>query len=115
MEPATPDIRIGRVFDRNWELLSPILPVWLIQAAVHRHFARTVSYLVYENLSRLGAQWEEGINGALWSVEKEVRRRLDELLGTVERLVENSGEGQATQLRADLERLETARKSLECN
>ena len=115
VEPATPDIRIGRVFDRNWELLSPILPVWLVQAAVHRHFARTVSYLVYENLSRLGAQWEEGINGALWSVEKEVRRRLDELLSTVERLVANSGEGQAAQLRADIERLETARKSLACN
>jgi GTP-binding protein EngB required for normal cell division len=115
LQPATPDIRIGRVFDRNWELLSPILPVWLVQAAVHRHFARTISYLVYENLSRLGAQWEEGINGALWSVEKEVRRRLDELLDTVVRLVENGGEEQAAQLRADLERLEAARKSLAWN
>jgi hypothetical protein len=53
VEPRTPDIRVGRVFDRNWELLSPILPVWTIKAAVHRHFARTISYLVYQNLSRL--------------------------------------------------------------
>jgi hypothetical protein len=115
VEPATPDIRIGRVFDRNWELLSSLLPVWLIRAGVRRHFARTISYLVYENLSRLAAQWEEGINGALWSVEKEVRRRLDELFDTVVRLVENGGEELAPQLRADLERLETARKSLACN
>jgi len=114
-EPATPDIRIGRVFDRNWELLSPILPVWAIQAAVQRHFARTVSYAVYENLSRLGAQWEEGVNGALWSVEKEVRRRLDELLDTVERLVNNSGEELAPRLRADIDQLETARRSLTGN
>ena len=112
VEPATPDIRVGRVFDRNWELLSPILPVWLIRAVVCRHFERTISYLIYENLSRLSAQWEESVNGALWSVEKEARRRLDELLGTVERLVENSGDELAPQLRADLDRLETARKSL---
>jgi GTP-binding protein EngB required for normal cell division len=111
-EPRTPDIRIGRVFDRNWELLSPILPVWPIQAAVHRHFARTISYLVYQNLSRLGAQWEESIHGALWGVEKESRWRLEELLGTVERLLESGSQERAPQLRADLERIEQARRSL---
>ena len=111
-EPRTPDIRIGRVFDRNWELLSPILPVWPIQAAVRRHFARTISYLVYQNLSRLGAQWEESIHGALWGVEKESRRRLEELLGTVERLLESGSHERAPQLRADLERIEQARRSL---
>jgi hypothetical protein len=112
VEPGTPDIRVGRVFDRNWELLSPVLPVWIIKAAVRRHFARTISYLVYQNLSRLSTQWEESINGALWGVEKEARRRLDELMGMVERLVESSGNQRAPQLRADLERLEKARKSL---
>jgi hypothetical protein len=112
VEPRTPDIRVGRVFDRSWDLLSPILPVWIIRALVHRHFARTISYLVYTNLSRLSTQWEESINGALWDVEKESRRRLEELLGTVERLVEGSRNERAPQLRADLERLEQARKSL---
>jgi len=112
VEPSTPDIRVGRVFDRNWELLSPILPVWLIKAVVRRHFARTIAYLIYQNLSRLSAQWEESVNGALWGVEKEARRRLDELMGTVARLVESGGNERAPQLRADLERIETARKSL---
>ena len=112
VEPSTPDIRIGRVFDRNWELLSPVLPVWTIKAVVHRHFARTISYLVFQNLSRLASQWEESINGVLWGVEEEARRRLDELIGTVERLVESSSNERAPQLRADLERLEKARKSL---
>ena len=112
VEPKTPDVRIGRVFDRSWDLLSPILPVWLIRSAIHRHFARTISYLIYTNLSRLSTQWEESINGALWAVEKESRRRLEELLGTVERLVEGSTNERAPQLRADLERLEQARKSL---
>ncbi|MGA2119873.1 MAG: dynamin family protein [Bryobacteraceae bacterium] len=111
-EPGSPDIRVRRVFDRSWELLSPILPVWLIKAAVRRHFARTISYLVYQNLSRLATQWEESINGALWGVEKEARRRLDELLATIERVVESGNTELAPQLRADLERLARARKSL---
>jgi GTP-binding protein EngB required for normal cell division len=111
-EPSAPDIRVGRVFDRNWELLSPVLPVWMIKAAVHRHFARTISYLLYQNLSRLSAQWEESIHGALWRVERESRRRLDELMGTVERILESGGDERAPQLRADLERLEKARQSL---
>jgi len=112
LEPGTPNIRVGRVFDRNWELLSPVVPVWMIKGAVHRHFARTISYLVYQNLSRLSSQWEESIHGALWGVEKEARRRLDELIGTVERLVESGGNERAPQLRADLERIEKARKSV---
>jgi GTP-binding protein EngB required for normal cell division len=112
VEPRTPDVRVGRVFDRNWELLSPILPVWPIKAAVHRHFARTIRYLVYLNLSRLSTQWEESIHVALWGVEREARRRLDELLDTVERLVESGSNERAPQLRADLQRLRQAGKSL---
>jgi hypothetical protein len=112
VEPSAPDIRVGRVFDRNWELLSPLLPVRMIRAAVHRHISRTIAYLVYQNLSRLSTQWEESINGALWGIESEARGRLEELIGTVEHLVENGSDERAPQLRADLERLEEARKSL---
>ena len=112
VEPSTPDIRIGRVFDRNWELLSPILPVWSIEAVVRRHFARTVPYLVEQNLSRLSTQWEESINGALSGIEKEAKRRLDELMTTVERLVGSGSKKRTPQLRADLEQIEAARQSL---
>jgi len=111
-EPATPDIRVGRVFDRNWELLSPMLPVWLIQPVVRRHFARTIPHAVFQNLSRLGAQWEESVNAALGGVRQEAGRRLDELMGTVERLLETGGGERAPQLRADLERIRQARHSL---
>jgi len=110
-EPATPNIRLGRVFDRNWELLSPILPVWMIKGAVRRHFAGKISYLVYQNLSRLGTQWEESIHAALWSIEKESGRRLDELIATVDRLIEGSNE-LTPDLRSDLERIQRARESL---
>jgi len=112
VEPATPDIRLGRVFDRNWELLSPVLPVWMIRTFVRRHFARTISYLVFQNLSRLSTQWEESIHSALRGVEKEAKRRLDELMGTVEQLIESGSEQQLPQLRADLSNIRAARESL---
>ncbi len=111
-EPASPNIRIGRVFDRNWELLSPVLPVWVIKRLVRRHFAYTIRDKIFQNLSRLASQWEESLNDPLWRVEKEARRRLDELIATIERLVENSDNERAPQIRADLEHLERSRKSL---
>jgi len=112
IEPGTPDIRVGRVFDRNWELLSPILPVFAIRSLVRNHFARTVSHAIEQNLSRLATQWEESVNGALWGVEKEAKRRLDELLATVDRLVGSGSRKRAPRLRSDLERIEAARKTL---
>ncbi len=111
-EPASPDIRVGRVFDRNWELLSPVLPVWTIKALVRSHFARTISYVVYQNLSRLSTQWEASINAALWSVEKEGKWRLDELIGAVEKLIESSSNQRAPRVRADLDAIHAARKLL---
>ncbi len=112
VEPSTPSVRIGRVFDRNWELLSPILPAWAIEAAVRRHFARAIPHLVEQNLSRLATQWEESVNGSLGGIEKEAKRRLDELMATVERLVASGSKKRTPQLRADLERIEAARQSL---
>jgi hypothetical protein len=112
VEPSTPSVRVGRVFDRNWELLSPIVPAWTVETMVRRHFTRTISNLVSQNLSRLATQWEESVNAALWRIEKESRRRMDELMTTVDRLVGSGVKKRTPQLRADLERIETARKSL---
>jgi hypothetical protein len=110
-EPSTPDVRVGHVFDRNWELLSPMLPAWMIKRIVRRHFEQKIPYLVYQNLSRLSAQWEGSIHNALREVEKEALRRWNELIETVERLLETSDEC-APQIHTDLERLGHVSKSL---
>ena len=53
-EPAAPKYtEVGRVFDRNWELLSPILPVWVLGACAAAGFEHTIRDKVYQNLSRL--------------------------------------------------------------
>jgi GTPase Era involved in 16S rRNA processing len=111
-EPASPDIGIARVFDHNWELLSPVVPVSLIRAIVRRHFSRKIPYMVYMNLSRVASQWEESINNALLRLEKEAARRIDELIATVERLIETGQGDRAPVLRHDLDRIESARSAV---
>jgi GTP-binding protein EngB required for normal cell division len=111
-EPESPDIYVGKIFDRNWELLSPIVPVALIRGLVRRHFERQVSYKLFTNLSRLVSQWEERINSALLNMEKEAERRLDELVSTVGRLIDTGGGDRAAAIRKDLERIESMRSAL---
>ncbi len=110
--PASPNVRVGRVFDRNWELLSPILPVWAIRSIVHRHFSRTIPRAIEQNVSRLSSQWEESINAALWQVEKEASRRLDTLVATIERMIDSASADRIAEVGADLERIAAARRSL---
>jgi hypothetical protein len=112
-EPQTPDIRVGRIFDRNWELLSPALPVAFIQSLVRHHFTQKIPDLVYTNISRLTSQWEEGINAALLSIGKEAERRLDELIATVERLIESASSDRVPMIKRDVERVSAARKTIE--
>ncbi len=111
-EPANPDIGIGRVFDRSWELLSPVVPVFLIKPIVKRHFSRKIPYIVYMNLSRLASQWESSINSALLKLENEAERRLDELLATVERLIETGREDRAAVIQHDLRRIVSAQRAV---
>lgn len=103
-DPISPDIRIGRIFDHNWELLSAAAPMVLLRAAVKRHFARRIAELVRTNLSRLAAQWEEAIGEGLSGLQKDSLARLDILTGTIERLV-TLGRENATRIRADLDRI----------
>lgn len=112
-EPTTPNVRVGRVFDRNWELLSPVLPVWAIRTAVHRHFLATISRAVYQNISRLSSQWEESVNGALWSVEKEAGSRLEDLIGTVQSLIEGAADDRVPAIQIDLNRISRAQATLQ--
>ncbi len=108
-DPESPDIHVGKIFDRNWELLSPIVPVPLIKGLVRRHFERQVSYKLFTNLSRLVSQWEERINSAVLNMEKEAERRLDELVLTVGRLIESGGSDRLPAIRSDLQRIEIFR------
>ena len=110
-DPRSPDVRVGKIFDRNWELLSFVAPMALLKGPVKKHFERMVADVVFMNLSRLASQWEEIVGGALGAAEKESTRRLDSLITTIERLIASAGQ-EAPRIRGDLERLESLRVQL---
>jgi GTP-binding protein EngB required for normal cell division len=110
-EPQTPDIFIGKVFDRNWELLSAIIPMSLVKPLIWRHFRSRLPSKIEMNLSRVTSQWDENIRAAMMQILKEAQRRLDELVETVERLITTSSD-EAPIIRADIERLDNALNAL---
>jgi hypothetical protein len=110
-DPRSPDVRVGRIFDHNWELLSWVIPMALVRGAVRKHYQRKVEDLVFTNLSRLASQWEEIVNASLQALEKESIRRLDGLIATIEKLIASAGQ-QAPEIRADIGRLEKIRRRL---
>ena len=69
-EPKSPDVRIGKIFDHNWELLSWVIPMVLARGLLLKHFHLKVERLVSTNLSRLATQWEEAVNPALAASRK---------------------------------------------
>ena len=110
--PRTPDIKVGKVFDRNWELLSWVIPMWMVEGTVRRHLLfRKLPFEVFKNLSRITSQWEESIKAALFAVEKQATAQLDELMSTIENLLSRA-ESEAPELNADLTRLENAERLL---
>ncbi len=102
--PKMPDVNVGRPFDHNWELLSPVLPMSVLRGAVFRRFRNRIADEVFKNLSRLTSQWEEIVAGAIFELQREAEKRMEELLSTVQGLVSASSDS-APQIRADLERL----------
>lgn len=107
-DPRSPDVRAGKIFDRNWELLSFVLPMWAIGRIVKKHFRRKVGDAVYNNLSRLATQWEQVVHGSVSSLEKEAIRRMDSLVETVDHLIASAAQ-ETPRIRADLLRLEELR------
>jgi hypothetical protein len=102
---------VGKIFDRNWELLSWVIPMALVRSVVLKHFQRKVEDLVFTNLSRLASQWADLVNASLLALEKESMRRLDGLIGTIEKLIASAGQ-EAPRVREDIERLEELRRRL---
>ena len=110
-DPGSPDVHVGKIFDRNWELLSGLIPMALVRGAVLKHYRHRVEDLVFTNLSRLASQWEDIVNVSLLELQQESIRRLDGLTGTIEKLIASSGQ-QAPRIREDVQRLEDLRRRM---
>ena len=105
--PRTPDIRVGKIFDRNWELISLLLPMFAVKGILETHFRRKIRDIVFKNLSRLAFQWEDLVNAGLFQMENEAILRLDNLVSTIEHLL-NSGFKQTSNFDQDLAEIKDA-------
>lgn len=112
--PKAPDVKIGRVFDHNWELLSPLIPMMLVRGAVKRRILRRVSEETFKNLSRLTSQWADVISATILQMRREAEHRLEQFVSTVARLTTPS-EDRIANIETDLQHLRNAQASLEKN
>lgn len=110
-DPRSPDVKIGKIFDRNWELLAFVLPMPLIGGLLKKHLRRKVADVVFVNLSRLASQWEEVVRTSVSGLENEAIQRLNALIATVERLIVSTEE-QPARIQADLFRIKQMRMEL---
>jgi GTP-binding protein EngB required for normal cell division len=110
--PRAPDISIGRIFDHNWELVSALIPMFVVRSLVKRRFIEKVESEVSKNLSRLTSQWEEAIHIAIWATEKESLRRFEELVQTLRRLLSTVSAGRSDAIQDHLRRLQAEVQAL---
>jgi hypothetical protein len=103
--PKAPDVQIGRLFDHNWELLSPLLPMTLLRSPVKQRFLRKVNRETFKNLSRLTTQWQEIVSATVQEMQREAEHRLQDLVETVGRLTASSTVPIA-EIQSDLDRLQ---------
>ena len=104
--PESPDISVGKIFDRNWELISWVIPMGIFRGVVHARFREKTAAEVQKNCSRLTTQWEERVTAAIESTAKQAAQRFDDLTRTVERLLRSEDRERAAAIRPLVEQLE---------
>ena len=106
--PESPDVSVGKIFDRNWELISWLIPMSLFRGIVHTRFREKAVAEIQKNLSRLTTQWEERITAAITATANQACQRLDDLTLTVQRLLSSEDRERAAAVRPLVEQLEAA-------
>jgi GTP-binding protein EngB required for normal cell division len=110
--PTSPDISIGKIFDRNWELLSFVIPMWIARGMMRKRFVRKIESETYKNLSRLTSQWEEALASSMRAAGIEAERQLDEYVATIRRMTGANSTAKQELLASTLRRIEAALASI---
>jgi GTP-binding protein EngB required for normal cell division len=109
--PKAPDIKIGRIFDHNWELISPVIPMAIFRGALKTRFGDRIDYETTKNLSRVTTQWADIVAAAVAVMQREAEGRLNDLIKTIEHLTASAA-GRAPEIRLDLERVRRVEAAL---
>jgi len=109
-EPARPDVRVGKTFDTQIDLLWFLIPMNLFRSLAFRHFRKQVAWEVEKNLSRLASQWADAVNRSIGGLARQSLEFMQDELATIQSLVGNA-EDRRDDIRkalAELDHLESA-------
>ncbi|RPI78922.1 MAG: hypothetical protein EHM45_04835 [Desulfobacteraceae bacterium] len=93
--PAHPDIRIGKVFDTDLELIWFLIPMWIFRPLINRHFMNSLPWEVEKNLYRLASQWSGAIFRSIENLSAQAKVFMENELNTVENLLEKADDNRA--------------------
>ncbi len=103
--PAEPDIRIGKVFETQWDLLWFLIPMPVFSPLVARHFLRLVPWETEKQLSRLANQWAETMEASLESLASKAAAFMREEMTALESMAASS-EDRMVEIQTSLRSLE---------
>jgi GTP-binding protein EngB required for normal cell division len=84
--PRQPDIRVGKVFDSQVDLLWFLIPMGVLGPLFDRHFLRLLPWEAEKNLSRLANQWAEAVNACIEGLVSQALEFMRKELETLESL-----------------------------
>jgi hypothetical protein len=84
-KPSVPDTSISNLFMFNTDLLSFIIPMAIFRPWAEKHLMGRIPYEIEKNLSRLASQWTDGINAAIFGMQRETARWLPPILALAQR------------------------------
>lgn len=84
---AVVPVAVGRVFMIHWDLLSWLLPMWLVGGLFRRHVLGRVQWEVEKNLIRLTGEWAKAVNAAVTDLRTQAAAWVDAELTTLDRLL----------------------------
>jgi hypothetical protein len=112
-EPARPDVRVGKTFDSQIDLLWFLIPMTVFRPLAFRHFRKQLAWEVEKNLSRLASQWADAVNRSIGGLARQSLEFMRDELATIQSLVGNA-EDRRDDIRkalAELDRLEASLSS----
>ncbi len=109
-EPARPDVRVGKTFDTQIDLLWFLIPMSVFRSFAFRHYRKQIAWEVEKNLSRLASQWADAVNRSIGFLARQSLEFMQDELVTIRSLVGNAGDRREEILNAlaELDRLESS-------
>jgi GTP-binding protein EngB required for normal cell division len=111
-EPSHPDVKMGRTFESQVDLLWFLIPMVIFRRLFEKHFMRQIPGEVEVNLSRLASQWADRINKVIEGMRKQAEKYVHNELATIEGLL-SKAQGRTEEIGQAMEEIQKALNRLD--